>query len=134
MPSKGGPGGIDDLPESRQIYRYWVEIRDVHDGATRKLPLSAMTRIHLCGRKKGPPRANEEFLELKDESTVMEGKDLDDIAAQLRQKYPDETHERFLRKERDYEAERRKAAAMNELIELLAQATVDTWMREQAGK
>jgi len=64
----------------------------------------------------------------------MEGKDLDNIAAQLRQKYPDETHERFLRKVRDYEAERRKAAAMNDLIELLAQATVDTWMREQAGK
>jgi len=134
MPEKGGKRGEKDLPESKWIYRYWVEIRDLRDGSRRELPLSGMTRIHLCGKKNSPPRPNEEFLELKDGSTVIEGKDLDDIAAQLRQKYPDETHERFLREERDCEAERRKAAAMKDLIKLLAQAAVDTWEREQARK
>jgi len=62
---------------------------------------------------------------------VLEGGDAEDIAVQLRRKYHDESHKRFLCRERDYEAERRKAAAMETLIEILAKAAVDELLREQ---
>jgi hypothetical protein len=34
-----------------EIFRYWVEIRDLREDSTRNLPLKAFTRIHLRTRK-----------------------------------------------------------------------------------
>lgn len=123
-----------DLPESKRIYRYWVEICDRRDESVRVLPLGAMQRIHLTVKKNEARLPNERVLQLQDESAVIEAKDIDDLAAQLRAKYPDETYERFLRSERDHQAERREAAAMDDLIQLLAEAVADDLLREQAER
>jgi hypothetical protein len=91
-------------PESQRICRYWVEIRDLRDGSVRTLPLQAMKIVHLGGERGDPPPHDEQVLRLQDDSTVIEAKDLDELAAHLRQRYPDETHERRLHCERDLEA------------------------------
>ena len=122
------------LPESQHIYRYWVELRDRRDGSVRILALGAMQRIHLTAKKKQARLPDEQVLQLQDESAVIEAKDIDDLAAQLRAKYPDDTYERFLRRERDVEAERRKAEAMEGLIQLLAEAVADDLLREQTER
>jgi hypothetical protein len=43
-------------------------------------------------------------------------KSLDDLAAQLREKYPDGAYERTLHQERDFQAEERRSEAMNGLL------------------
>ena len=123
-----------DLPESKHIYRHWVELHDLRDGSTRDLPLRAVTRIHLPRRKGDRHEPNQQGLRLRDDSVVLEGRDIEDIAVQLRQKYPDKTHERFLYRERDYESEQRKAEALEWLIELVAKAAVDELLSEQEGE
>jgi hypothetical protein len=122
------------LSESQRIYRYWVELRDRRDGSVRILALGAMQRIHLTAKKNETRLPDEQVLQLQDESAVIEAKGIDDLAAQLRERYPDDTYERFLRRERDVEAERRKAEAMDGLIEILARAAIQDALREQAGK
>ena len=123
-----------DRPERERIYRYRVEIRDLRDGSVRSLPLRVMTLVYLGGKKGAPPKPNEQVLRLEDDTAVIEAKDIDDLAAQLRQKYPDVTHERRLHWERDLEAEQRYAAALHSLIELLAQAAVNDILREEAAE
>ena len=120
-----------DLPESQRIYRYWVELRDRRDGSVRVMTLGAIKRIHLAPGKGKAQRPDEQVLQVQDESTVIEAKDLEDLAAQMRERYPDETYERFLRQERDVEAERRKAEAMDGLIQLLAEAVVEDGLRQE---
>ena len=68
---------------------------------------------------------------MQDESTVIEANDLEDLAARMRARYPDETYERLLRQERDVEAERRKAEAMDGLIQLLADVVVEDVFRQE---
>ena len=58
---------------------------------------------------------------------------LDDLAAQLRQKYPDEAYERTLHRKRDHETEQRRAEAMNGLIEILAKSVAEQLLREGQG-
>ncbi len=122
------------LSESQCIYRYWVELRDRRDGSARTLSLGAIQRIHLTAKKKEARLPDEHVLQLQDESAVIEAKDIEDLAAQLRAKYPDDTYERFLRRERDVGAERRKADALDGLIEILARAAIQDALREQAGQ
>ncbi len=123
-----------DLPESKRIYRHWVEPRELRDGSTRDLPLRAVTRIQLPRREGDRQKPDQQVLRLQDNSVVLEGRNIEDIVAQLRQQYPDETHERFLHRERDCKAEQRKAGAMNALVEILAKAAVDELLREQEGE
>jgi hypothetical protein len=121
-----------DRPESQRRYRYWVEIRDLRDGSVRSLPLTALRLVHLAGKRDQSPLADEQVLRIQDDSTVIEAKDIDDLAAQLRNAYPDETHERLLHRERDVDAEQRYATALQSLLELLAEVAVDDVLREQA--
>jgi hypothetical protein len=121
-----------DLTEDRQIYRYWVELRDLRDGSVRVLPLQAFKRIHLPTKKEAPHLPDEVELQVEDGTGVIKARDIDDLVAQLRLKYPDGAFERFLRRERDKEAEERKAEAMEGLIKILAKAVYDDLMREQA--
>lgn len=122
---------VKDVPPSKQLFRYWVELRDRREGSMRTLPLSVVTKIHIPRRKNDPQRPAEQVLRLQDESVVLEGKDIDDIAAQLRGKYPDETYERFLHRERDYDAERRKAAAVSALAQIIAEAVAEELLNER---
>ena len=110
-----------------------MEIRDLRDGSVRALPLHALRLIHLTAQRGQKPQPDDRVLRLEDDSTVIEAKDLDELAAQLRGRYPDETHERRLHWERDLEAEERHADALQSLIELLARAAVNDILREQAG-
>ena len=123
-----------DRPESQRRYRYWVEIRDLRDGTVRNLPLSALRVVHLTRGRGQLQLPDEQRLQLQDDVTIIEAKDIDDLAAQLRSKYPDETHERRLHWERDVEAEQRYAAALQSLIEILAEAAVNEVLREQAAE
>ncbi len=76
----------------------------------------------------------QEMLQLVDGSETIEAKDLDDLAAQVRQKYPDETYVRTLHWQRDPEAEERRAHAMNSLAEiLLPRAYVEAPLRHTCG-
>ena len=118
-----------DLPESKRVYRYWVELRDRRDGSVRQLPLHALKRIHLATNKGAPRLPDELALQLQDGADVIEAQNLDEFAPQLRQRYPDGTHERYLRRERNRDAEVRKAAALDRLIEFLARAVVENLLR-----
>jgi hypothetical protein len=122
-----------ERPESQRMYRYWVEIRDLRDGSVRALPLHVLRLVHLTGRKGDPQRPDAQVLRLEDDNTLIEAKDLDELAAQLRGRYPDATHERRLHWERDLEAEQRYASALQSLMELLARTAVNDILREQAG-
>lgn len=83
-----------------------------------------MTGIHFPRKNGDPRKPDEQILRLQDESNIIEGRDIDEIAAQLRQKYPGDTHERLLRSERDREAEQHKAAARDALAEIVAEAAL----------
>jgi hypothetical protein len=109
-----------ELPVIECVFRYWVELSERQTGAVRKLPLSAVAKIPLTD----PPRPREDFLKLQDGTVTLEAKNIDDLAAQLRDRYPDSEYERTLHSERDHEAERRGADAMNRLIHLLAEIVV----------
>jgi hypothetical protein len=113
-----------ELPKGEQIFRYWVEVRDLTNGSVLNLPLSAVARIHIPRKKNEAQKPKEEILHLQDGSAILEAVSLDDLAAQLRQKYPDSGYERTLHRERDRDAEERRAEAMNQLIKILAEAVV----------
>ena len=110
----------------KQIFRYWVEIRELASGSVRALPLNAVVKICLAKRKKNEaPIPNEELLHLKDGAEKLEAKSLDELRARLRDKYPDGAFERTLHFERDREAEERRERALNGLARLLAERAVD---------
>jgi len=110
-----------------------VEIRDLHDGSVRTLTLQAMRLVHLGGKRGDPPPPDGQVLRLQDDATVIEASDIEDMRTQLRSKYPDETHERRLHWQRDLEAEQRRTAARESLIQLLAEAVVNDLLREQTA-
>jgi hypothetical protein len=109
----------------RQVFRYWVEIREVATGSVRKLPLRAVTLIPLVSKKNEPPLPNKELLQLQDGADKLEAKDLDDLRALLREKYPDAAYERTLHWERDPERE----AAWDRLVDLLAEIVAKDMLR-----
>jgi hypothetical protein len=116
----------------KQIFRYWVEIRELATGEVRTLPLAAVVKISLAGRKKNePPIPNEEVLQLKDGAETWEAKTFDELRARLREKYPDAAFERTLHYVRDREAEERRERALNGLMDLLAKAAVDKMIEEE---
>ena len=104
-----------ELPESRRIFRHWVEIRDLRSGSVRQLQLKTMAKIHIPRKKNEPQRPREEFLALQDGAEELEAKNLDDLVGQLRHRYPDGAYERTLHWERD----RQREEAMNRLAEIL---------------
>jgi hypothetical protein len=109
-----------EVPENERVFRYWVEVRGRQTGVVRKLPLRAVAKIPLTD----PPRPREDFLQLQDGVATLEAKNIEDLAAQLRDRYPDSEYERTLHSERDHEAERRRANAMDSLAQLLAEIVV----------
>ena len=78
----------------------------------------------LFGALMAATPSRPDVLQLKDGSTTLGPKSLDDLATQLRQRYPDGEYERTLHRERDRQAEQRWADAMNNLIEILVDAVV----------
>lgn len=120
--------------ECKQIFRYWVELRDLRNGSTRDLPLKALTQIHLPTKRNETQRPNEEILRLEDGAAILEAKSLDELVTQLREKYPDESYERRLHSERDFQAEARWEHGMNQLIKIVTESVVEKLLRETEGK
>jgi hypothetical protein len=114
-----------DVPPGKQIFRCWVELLDLKTGVKRELPLTGIQKIHIPRKKNDPRLPDEHVLQLRDGETVTELKDLDELVAQLRARYPDEAYERRLFHVRDLEAEKRRADALNGLVEIIAQAAVE---------
>lgn len=131
MPGKRTSKTNKVAPQGSAVVRYWVQIRDLRNGSTRDLPLNAVTRIHIATKRNQLHRPTEEILQLKDGSTTLEASSLDDLAPQLRHRYPDDTYERTLHRARDYQAEERRADALNQLIKILAEAAVKEGLHER---
>jgi hypothetical protein len=108
-----------ESPESQQVFRYWVEIRELANGSARNLPLNGVTKIRIPRTKKEAQTRNEEILQLKDGPATLEANSIQDLAAQLRARYPDDAYERSLHWQRDREAEARRAEAIDKLSEIL---------------
>jgi len=109
----------EELPVNQQVFRYWVEVREQVNGAVRHLPINGVTKIHIPRTKKEAQKPNEEILQLKDGTATLEGKSIQDLATQLRERYPDDAYDRTLHWERDREAEVRRAEAIKKLGEIL---------------
>jgi hypothetical protein len=118
--------------DDTQLFRCWVEVRELKTGSVREFPLNGVRKVYLPRRKSDPGRPDEEVLQLKDGSETLEAKTLDDLAAQLRQRYPDDAYERRLFKVRDREAEKRRADAMEGLMRIIAESAVEELLRESA--
>jgi len=119
------------LPEDKQIFRYWVEILEVKTGAKRELPLNGVRKIYFPRKKDDPRKPDEDVLQLKDGPETLEARNLDELAAQLCERYPDEAYERRLFEVRDHDAEKRHADAMDGLITILAEAAVESYLRSE---
>jgi hypothetical protein len=104
-----------ELSESQRVFRCWIEVREQANGSVRHLPINGVTKIHIPRTKKEAQKPNEEVLQLRDGPATLEAKNIQDLTAQLRAKYPDDAYERRLYWERDREAEVRRAEAMNKL-------------------
>ena len=118
--------------KAEHLFRYWVEIRDLSSGTVRQLPLIAVKKIPLIRRGKEEPPPAEECLQVTDGTSRIEAATFDDLTRELRERYPDESYERTLHSERDEEAERRRAAALDALLEILVQAALKD-LSETAG-
>jgi hypothetical protein len=118
---------------SERIYQYWIEVRELKNGAIRILPLKAFRRISLAKRCETPP-ATEEILRIEDGAATIEVKSFEELVAELRRKYPDSEYERTVHMKRDREAEVRGDEAMNGFIEIIAQSTVKDLLRRNDGR
>lgn len=97
----------------------------------RELQLNGVRKVYIPTKKNDPERPHEDVIQLKDGADTLEAKCFDDLAAQLRHRYPDEAYERRLYKVRDREAEERRREAMNQLITILAEAVVDSFLKNE---
>jgi hypothetical protein len=130
MVHNGREKQIERSPFFKEVFRYWVELRDLRSDVTRSLPLTAIAVIHIPRKKSEPQKPDEEVLQLHDDAVIIEAKNLDDLAAQLKAKYPDELYERTLHRERDHDAERRRADALSGLMDILVKSVVDEVLRD----
>jgi hypothetical protein len=105
--------------ESHQVFRCWVEVREQASGSVRHLPINGVTKIYIPRTKKEAQKPNEEILQLKDGTATLEAESIQDLAGQLRTRYPDTAYERTLHWERDREAEVRRTEAISKLSEIL---------------
>ncbi|MGH8251226.1 MAG: hypothetical protein ACREVI_11135 [Steroidobacteraceae bacterium] len=119
-----------DLPESLQMFRYFVDLRNLRDGSTLTLRLRTMVKFYLPAKKSKAPRPREEFLQVEDGAVTLETKTFNELVTQLRNKYPDGEYVRTLRRERDHEAER----AMDDLMGIIARSALEKYMRDQSGR
>jgi hypothetical protein len=106
-------------PKNEPLFRHWVEVRDLKEGSVRQLPLKSVVRISLARKQEEPKRPRHELIQVVTGSEIIEAENLDDLAAQLRRKYPDDGYVRTLHWQRDPEAEERRTRAMNSLAGIL---------------
>jgi hypothetical protein len=54
-----------------EMYRYWIELRDVTTGSIREIPLQVLRRVYIPTRKDGQHRPDEEILRLQDGELLL---------------------------------------------------------------
>lgn len=121
-----------DTPIERQVFRYWVELRDLRDDTVRELPVTFVQRILLTERRKSKSKDKNDAQEpppeirvrVQDAGRTWDSSDREDLARQLRERYPDGVFERALKCERDLAAEEKHWSATKELIRILARAAM----------
>jgi hypothetical protein len=117
---------------SKEIFRYWVEIRELASGTVRTLPLTGVRKICLKrGKKNELPTPDEDVLQLQDGAESWEAKDLDELRMRLREKYPNAAFERTLHFVRDREAEERRERALNGLMDIIVKAVVERLIEQE---
>lgn len=117
------------MTDAGHKFRYWVEVRDLRDGSLRTLQLYKTVHVHIPSKKGEQQRPGREGFKLADGEADLEAQTLEELAAHLVVKYPDNLYEGTLHRERDFAAEH----AMDELARLIARAAVERWMREHAA-
>ncbi|GFE80265.1 hypothetical protein GCM10011487_22650 [Steroidobacter agaridevorans] len=119
---------------SEQLFRTWVELRDLRDGSTRQLQLRVETSVHLRSLAGGPQQPDQQLLILEDGAHTIKASQSDDLFAQLRERYPDGLYERYLHQERDVAAEQSRSAALDSLVEIYAIAGFDEYLKNQVPR
>jgi hypothetical protein len=94
-----------DVPREKRLYRYWIEITQLSDGARRRLELKQMVHVPLVDPRERSDLKTNRTLLLEDGTQPIETDTFEEFRAQLRRKYPDEAYERRLWTERNLEAE-----------------------------
>jgi hypothetical protein len=116
-----------------EIFRYWVEVRDLASGSVRRFPLTAVRLVCLkTGKKNEPGPPDRDVLRLRDDEETWEAETFDELRTRLRNKYPDAAYERTLHYMRDHEAEERRERAFNRLITILTKSAVDDLIAEES--
>jgi hypothetical protein len=117
----------DDTPIEKQLFRYLVELRDLRDETTRTLPITFVKRILLASKNKTGAQEPPPELRLRaeDGGRIWDASDVEDLARQLREHYPDGKFERTLKRERDFAAEERYWSATEGLARIIARAAVE---------
>ena len=117
-----------------RCFRHWVELRDLRDDVVRVLSVAVFQRIALVSKSKldEPEQSPQISLRVQDVGRIWEASSVEDLAAQLREAYPDGVFVALLKCERDLEAEARRRTALNNLIEVLAEPKHGRcWRRDQ---
>lgn len=100
------------------------------------LPVLLTRALGYYGRIRIPKKAERDtdgeggIPSAQGRSDTIEAGSLDELAVRVQLKYPDELCERTLHRERDHEAEERRAHAMDQLIDILAQAVAVELLRD----
>jgi hypothetical protein len=119
--------------DGQQILRCWIEVLELVSQSVRVLPLTTVTKIHIPRKRNETQKPNEEILQLKDDTATLEAKTLDDLATQLREKYPDPKFQRTLHMARNREAEQRHSDAMNRMVQHIVESFVNTLSPDNAA-
>lgn len=124
----------DDIPIESQLFRYWVRLRDRRDDTTRELPITFVERIVLATKSKTNAQEPPPELRLRaqDIGRTWDASDVEDLARQLRDHYPDDVFERTLNRERDFAAEERYRSAIGELARIVARAAMRRYAKASA--
>lgn len=141
-----------EVPESRRVYRYEVEITDLSSGSSHRVPLSFQQVVLIlpaarrrrstlaaaaASQSPEPPepipsrQPSPDRIRCEDGEFVLEASTWDEFRARLRDRYPDGRFERRLHVQRDREAEVRREEAIQGLIKLIAEGIVEECLKEQ---
>jgi hypothetical protein len=134
MPRKSSARRNRRRSSSEQLFRTWVELRDLRDGSTRQLQLRVVTRVHFRSLAGGPQQSDQQLLILDDGAHTLKASQSDDLFAQLRERYPDGLYERYLHQERDIAAEQWRSAALDSLFEIYATVGVAEYLKNQVPR
>ena len=134
MPRKSSARRKRRRSSSEQLFRTWVELRDLRDGSTRQLQLRVETSVHLRSLAGGPQQPDQQLLILEDGAHTIKASQSDDLFAQLRERYPNGLYERCLHQERDVAAEQSRSAALDSLFEIYATVGLEEFLKNQVPR